>query len=533
MSRTLTTSIIIDRFKIKHGDFYGYNKVIYKSMKDKVLIYCSINDEKYGIHGYFLQSPDNHLRGRNCPKCTGHYKINQIEFIETSNLMHNNKYIYELVNFINTYNNVIIICPEVGHGSFSQRPSAHMNGAGCKKCGIIVTANKQRKTKKQFISEVFEIFGDNIDCSESIYDGRRTELQVRCAIHNLYFQKIPTVLLEGSGCPECSGKYWKLTTELFIKKAVELHKNEYDYSKVNYVKSCENVIIICKKHNIEFLQTPNSHLTGSGCPCCAIEKTSNSKRMNTLEFINRSLIIHNNLYTYPLTEYTESKNKVIICCLFHGNFTQTPSNHLRGQGCPICRLEQMSSRNLSNTDEFITKSKQLFGENVYDYSLTLYVNCKTKVKLICIKHNCTFEQTPKGHFRKNRGCKKCSKFGYSQKAIKYLQFISTLNQINIRHAENGGEYRILTTIYKADGYCEETNTIYEFHGTIYHGDRRVCPPSNFNYFGKNYGELYQKTLEREQQIRDLGYNLVVMWELDWNKINKSIRTLQRKFRSLH
>ena len=255
--------------------------------------------------------------------------------------------------------------------------------------------------------------------------------------------------------------------------------------------------------------------------------------MNTLEFINRSLIIHNNLYTYPLTEYTENKNKVIIYCLFHGNFTQTPSNHLRGQGCPICRLEQMGSWSLSNTDEFITKSKQLFGENVYDYSLTLYVNCKEKVKLICIKHNCTFEQTPTGHFQKHKGCKKCSKCGYSQKAIKYLQFISTLNQINIRHAENGGEYTIKSTIYKADGYCEKTNTIYEFHGTIYHGDQRVCPPSDFNYLGKNYGELYQKTLEREQQIHDLGYNLVVMWELDWKKINKSIRILQRKFRSLH
>ena len=78
---------------------------------------------------------------------------------------------------------------------------------------------------------------------------------------------------------------------------------------------------------------------------------------------------------------------------------------------------------------------------------------------------------------------------------------------------------------------KKTNTVFEFHGTIFHGDLRLCNQNESNYFGKNYGELYQKTLEREQQIKDLGYNLVVMWEYDWNIINKSIRKIQQKFRN--
>ena len=44
------------------------------------------------------------------------------------------------------------------------------------------------------------------------------------------------------------------------------------------------------------------------------------------------------------------------------------------------------------------------------------------------------------------------------------------------------------------------------------------------------GYLYKKTLEREQKIKDLGYNLIVMWEYDWNKINKSISILQKKIK---
>jgi len=31
------------------------------------------------------------------------------------------------------------------------------------------------------------------------------------------------------------------------------------------------------------------------------------------------------------------------------------------------------------------------------------------------------------------------------------------------------------------------------------------------------GELYDKTLEREQRIRDLGYNLVTIWGSDWKQ----------------
>jgi len=123
--------------------------------------------------------------------------------------------------------------------------------------------------------------------------------------------------------------------------------------------------------------------------------------------------------------------------------------------------------------------------------------------------------------------------GYSRGQIVWLNFIQVLRKINIQHAENGGEYRILTTNYKADGYCEATNTIYEFHGDLWHGNPKIFNPEIISYFGKTYGELYQKTLEREEQIKDLGYNLVVMWEHDWKKINKSIITLQRKFRSLH
>jgi len=529
MTRTITTEIIIGRFRKTHGPRFGYDKVVYRSAKDKVLIYCFASDDKYGAHEYFLQTPDNHAKGKTCPKCSGHYRMNTKEFIEMSRHIHENKYEYDWVDYINTYTDVMITCRI--HGNFPQRPSSHLSGAGCKKCSDQMNHENQRKSREQFISEVYAIYGNSIDCSNAIYINNHTDLEIHCTIHDLTFTKNPCVLLAGHGCSECSGKYYKLTTELFIRKSKDLHGDEYDYSNTIYAKSNENVIIYCKKHKISFQQTPNSHLSGSGCPRCAIERTNNSKFSNTDEFIQRSSIIHNNKYTYDFVTYTGCQTKVIIICPFHGEFEQTPSNHLRGQGCPDCRLEYIGKSNLSDTNSFIEKSKILFADS-YDYSLTVYVNQTEKVKLICKKHNYMFEQTPKGHFRKHNGCKICSKSGYSKKAIYYLDFISSFHNRQIQHAEFGGEYKIPNTNMFADGFCKETNTIYEFHGDFWHGNLKKYDPNTINQIAnKTFGELYEKTLERERHVRNMGFNLVVMWENDWNKINKCIRILQRVFRN--
>ena len=49
---------------------------------------------------------------------------------------------------------------------------------------------------------------------------------------------------------------------------------------------------------------------------------------------------------------------------------------------------------------------------------------------------------------------------------------------------------------------------------------------------KSFGELYNKTLERENKIKELGYNLIVMWENDWVNINKNIKKIQQNYRRL-
>ena len=128
------------------------------------------------------------------------------------------------------------------------------------------------------------------------------------------------------------------------------------------------------------------------------------------------------------------------------------------------------------------------------------------------------------------GCSRCSK-QFSKPQIQWLELVSKLNNIDIQHAMNEGEFTIPTTRYKADGYCESTNTVYEFHGDYWHGNPNIFGANDMNKTCNiTHGELYEQTLIKEQAIKDLGYNLVTMWEADWNRINNSIKKIQMKFR---
>jgi len=116
--------------------------------------------------------------------------------------------------------------------------------------------------------------------------------------------------------------------------------------------------------------------------------------------------------------------------------------------------------------------------------------------------------------------------------INWLNLLQKLNNINIMHMENGGEYKIPDTNFKADGYCQETNTIYEFNGDFWHGNPKRYDLNEINNVTKcTFGELYQKTLNKEKIIKEMGFNLIVIWESDWIKIIKCLKILQKKFRN--
>ena len=255
----------------------------------------------------------------------------------------------------------------------------------------------------------------------------------------------------------------KLTTAGFIERAIKVHGDKYDYSRVEYVNNKQAVSIICPKHG-DFTQIPNDHLQGCGCQKCgksnmAIAKIKKSQKKfyeychqrndgydyskvvfkgvhtkvtiicpkhgefkqtphqhmigsgcqkcvpnykkTTADFIERARKVHGDKYDYSMVEYVNSASQLTITCRVHGDFTQKASDHLQGCGCQKCFGNKIPS-----TEEFITRSKKIHG-NKYDYSKTKYTKGQEKVTIICPKHG-EFKQKAVSHSVVGMGCQKCA-----------------------------------------------------------------------------------------------------------------------------
>ena len=128
-----------------------------------------------------------------------------------------------------------------------------------------------------------------------------------------------------------------MTTEDFIVKAKNIHGDKYDYSKVEYTKNNDPVIIVCDVHG-EFSQIPMKHLSGHGCKQCRCASRDNKRKLGVDNFIKKSKETHGDKYEYDKVVYKNNRTNVIITCLLHGDFEQSPYHHMAGDGCPKCAV---------------------------------------------------------------------------------------------------------------------------------------------------------------------------------------------------
>ena len=119
----------------------------------------------------------------------------------------------------------------------------------------------------------------------------------------------------------------KLTSDDFIQKSNLIHNYFYDYSLVDYKNNKTNINLICPIHGI-FNQRPSEHLNGKGCKLCGNIKTSKKLKSNLGSFIAKAKLIHNDKFDYSDINYINNKTKIKIICPIHGEFEQTPNNHL-------------------------------------------------------------------------------------------------------------------------------------------------------------------------------------------------------------
>lgn len=386
-------------------------------------------------------------------------------------------------------------------------------------------------TKEEFIQKASQIHENKysyIHIKQDIIKSR-DEVPILCEKHNfIFYQDYWRHISKKRGCSKCQPENFSLryshTTKSFIKKAREVHGYKYDYSKLKYVHSTLKVIIGCKRHKW-FEQRANAHLRGGGCLKCAREviswKVQKANTCTTQEFIKKSKLKWGNKYDYSrVKNYKNSDTLVIIECKKHKIFIKvTAHNHIRsGLRCPLC-----NKRRKNITFKMFLELARKMHDKIYIYKKDYYKGIDKKVKIKCRKKgHGYFLQNYLDHIR-GKGCPICTrKTGYSRKAIEWLRKMEKHLKIKIRHMKHIGEYSIKLLNgknIKVDGYHPRSKTVFEFHGDAYHGNPKVYKPNskpNYYFPNKTAKRLYKETKEREKQIKRLGFNLITIWESDYN-----------------
>lgn len=183
------------------------------------------------------------------------------------------KYDYDtsLVDYKNANEKICLICHHkdnegIEHGKFYITTGHLRDGHGCPKCGIEKRIDKRKSKIEDFIKKAKHIHGNKYDYSKVKYVNSHTKVCIICPIHGEFWQT-PASHLMGRNCPKCSKPCYKYTTEDFVKKAMEVHGDKYNYSKTNYIDAKTKVCIVCPKHG-EFWQIPSEHIDGCGCKYC-------------------------------------------------------------------------------------------------------------------------------------------------------------------------------------------------------------------------------------------------------------------------
>ena len=190
-----------------------------------------------------------------------------------------------------------------------------------------------------------------------------------------------------------------------------------------------------------------------------------SKKKTKEEFLEIASVLHGHKFDYSKIDYITTQKKVEIVCSIHGSFFQTPSNHMKGQGCPECGKISRSLSQRSSAESFVISSQKIHGDR-YDYSDVDYVNTMTKVKVICHVHG-SFEVRPNSHLNGN-GCLACGRISARENIVlDYSKFIERAEKV---HKDR---YR-----YMSESYVNYTSKMTMF--CLEHGFFKQTPHSHIS-----------------------------------------------------
>lgn len=248
-------------------------------------------------------------------------KLTQEEFIFKAKEVHSNNYDYSLVKYENTNSKIELICNKCGN-IFMQRARSHLSGHNCK-CYMIGTT-------KSFIDKAIKVHGTKYDYSLVDYKGIYIPVVISCNKCGKKFKQLPLYHLEGCNkcCYQKNSNVLK-TKDVFIKDAILVHKDNYDYTNTFYKGGRIKIKIWCKKCNEYFWQRPNDHLNGYGCFKCKTHAEEASNKIHNPLYNTYA----NKLQQYEQIYSVEQNNKELlgVVCFYCKNIFIPTSIEIRSR----------------------------------------------------------------------------------------------------------------------------------------------------------------------------------------------------------
>lgn len=339
-------------------------------------------------------------------------------------------------------------------------------------------------TTETFILSARKMHGNKYDYSKVEYINSTTPVCIICPIHGEFWQT-PVAHLRGNGCRECGKKKQgkRYTCEDYKERAKKVHNGKYIYDEATS-DDCDTLnIIICPIHG-RFQQNWNVHINSKqGCPKChGIGRT--------LEEIKHDLsVADGGRYKCLETELKKMNDKWLFWCDIHGEFKQSATKHLRGQGCPKCT----KSADKTMTFEMFKEKAYALHNHEYEYPEQEIHGYKGSIRAICKIHG-EFEQLAVNHLQ-GCGCPKCAN-NNSEQEEELVNFMLGEGFLLFNRKN-----RKIISPYELDLYFPDKKIAIEYNGIRWHSEK-------FRE-DKNYH------LMKTEMCEEKGVKLIHIFEDEW------------------
>ena len=329
----------------------------------------------------------------------------------------------------------------------------------------------RKKTTEEYLQECKE---KGLDLPIEDYVNAKTEIRHKCKYGHIYPQT-PDNHLQEKGCPKCSGKYSYSPKEYY-----DLCKDKgYDLPVEDYINNKTKINHKCKQGHI-YLQRPDNHLQGQGCPTCK-KKTPNEYLQ---ECKDKGLDL-------PVEDYIGANIKIKHKCKQGHIYLQRPSMHItpnRLNGCPKCNM----ARRRKAIAEYIQECKN----KGLDLPVEDYIDNLTKINHKCRKGH-VYPQLPSSHLL-GVGCPIC-KESHGEHFIR-----NYLDKNHIKYIPQKKFHDLKDKTYLSyDFYLSDYNILIEYQGQQHY--------ESISFNSKNKTDLnkqqYHDNLKREY-AKNNGYKLL-------------------------